>query len=333
MKLLGSVFCSATGLMLVSFAGPAFSCTCRGATLQEYYDRAESIVVAKKAGCVVSPVDSRGRCPDDEWYFDIVEVLKGSSAPSRTFHGAREFHGAKVVTVAGCGLTFQRFESFLLFLGEAGQLAGCNGSGPLDAGSDSYQYRSRVDTIREYRDGDFNDLSSPWVFANVNSTCGINHSSNGAGLSFTYIYADPEVKLELYTESVRGPEPKSGLPVLSVHLPSPHKIVEGSVFIHVGGSKWLLERRIYRPINWPSNISKNLLSRIPDRVSEVIMGPLVLDILGLMSDQTNFEITATRAQEAILVEGRTTRIADASEQFMSCLKSSPNAGENKQGAL
>lgn len=276
MKLLGSVFCSLTALMLVSFAGPAFSCTCRPITLQEYYDAAESIVAAKKAGCVVSQVNGRGLCPNDEYYFDIVEVLKGSSATHTTFHGGR----------AGCGPSLETGESFLLFLGELGQPTSCNGSGPLDAGSDSNQYRSRVDTIREYRDGVFNDLSGPWVFTDINSTCGISHASNRAGFSFTHIHAGPEVRLEVYTESVSGPEPKRGLPFLSVHLASPQKIVEGSVFIHVGAFSWSLERRVHRLTNLPSNIPKNLPSLI--QVSEVIMGPAVLDILRSMTDQMSF---------------------------------------------
>lgn len=303
-------------LMMLLFGHPALSCSCGYAMLQDYYERAESIVVAKKVACVEPLNTEHGFCPDEEWYFNIVEELKGSTTSTR-------FRGD-----AQCGLNFEVGETFLLFIGNSKRLNGCGGSGPLgDAGS--VHIKSRLQIIREYRDGVIKDFSGPWVFADNGSSCTINHLFKGGHLAINYWYADADARSSsgVMEYSVSGLKADVGIPILRVAFKYPKNIVADSASIQVRGTRWALGRQTL-------TVKLKSTEKPFDHHAEVIIGAAVFDMLEAMSKPADVVISAMRPSTTqkpsekprtpTLFKTRTSRLSAAAEQFMSCVNSTSN---------
>ncbi len=183
------------------FSGAAVASDCfyLHFTLEKDYRRADSIVVAHASGCPDSQLPISGRCPDQLYSFDVIEVLK-DSVPSRDHGGV--IQGSRKM---GCGMYFRIGHSYLLFIDENGNL-NHGASGYLSADdARSIATEERLQILRQYRDHMIEDLSGPWRFFDHGRACHVNHSFEGGSLSFSYVYAKNDYHGSARLVSSRGP--------------------------------------------------------------------------------------------------------------------------------
>ncbi|MBM0104702.1 hypothetical protein JM946_08085 [Steroidobacter sp. S1-65] len=192
-------------LLLAGLSRVASACTCRpGLSLEEHYQRADHILIAKITGCAPDRLSQDGQCRDHGWTFDTIENLKGSEARVQQRPASAGYVSDT------CDIAFKIGELYLLFL-EEGRTHACSGTGIL-SGETGARKQSDLEILRAYRDGTISKIVNPWYFSDSGWYCGIDHLlEGGAELRFGYVYGTPPVP-------VRSSADGSPTPVMTLKL-------------------------------------------------------------------------------------------------------------------
>jgi len=164
----------------------ASACSCRpGTTLEQQYEGADTILIAKISGCAPDRLSENGYCHGHGWAFETVENLKGSSAAG----GVQPSDAGSAIT--SCDISLKVGDTYLLFL-RTGRTYLCTGTGSL-SGENGVRKMREVEILRAYRDGAITRITNPWHFSDSGWQCSIDHQFEGADIRFTYQYAMPSM--------------------------------------------------------------------------------------------------------------------------------------------
>lgn len=176
----------AASLLLLVSRTNATTCASNIYTLAELYERSAGIVHSQVIGCAQDASAEDGRCPDDLYRVQTIDVLKEPN-PWQDFSG--EYKGG--IT---CGMRYQLGETYLLFFDEARRL---NSTG--SRATNQNQSNIFVETLRAYRDGKIEDLSEPWSVRDDGRSCSLEQVIFRQSISFSYFDKDawPEPKQQI----------------------------------------------------------------------------------------------------------------------------------------
>ena len=315
-------------------------------TLDEAYEQAASIVLAQITGCQRNLVSQDGKCPDQLYTYDVIEVLK-DTIPARDHSG--EFKGS---TPMGCGLIVRRGDNLLLFQDEAGKTS--TGSENLNTGNAIGNYHLKI--LRQYRDGLVSDLSGPWRFSDWGILCRVVHQFDGGGLTFRYYYAEGDYDVYLDPQigpdggmlrnddgeliynlvpnpsgqreiewSTSGPTFDQERFFLRVRFRDPDQVAERSISFSVGNETWSFFRQI--------TTTSNPLVEPNSFITDVTAGKAVEEIFEALSAPTKIVISARTtsadsespmdSESAVLnFTTRSTQFADARRKLGACIDGS-----------
>ena len=324
-------------------------CIYTSSTLEADYAKADAVFVAQVTGCAGFRLPENGRCPDELYSLDSVDVLK-ESVSSRDLGGV--IKGSKTVV---CGLVFRSGYWFLLFMDANGNPYPA-ASGRLGAADpNSTLTMERLQILNQYRDQKIEDLSKPWYFEDDGFSCRVTRNFNvirpfhniqsfiGGTLFFGYEYAQNDYFGQYRLLESRGPNGEYRLDVepgapesMSLHFEmigisygrnevdfsvsfGDLTAVEGSVSIRIADREWPLQRR---------TITYRLGDSEPQTiVVEAADNDAADEILESMSQPTDVVISAVASgiqpeltdQSPMRFEIRTTRFRGSSKEFRACV--------------
>lgn len=336
---------TAIALTVPSTPAAAWSCKGSSSTLAEDHAAAEAIVIGQVGGgCPGDALPVRGRCPDERYHIDVLEVLK-DSVPSRDFNGVYE--GREL-----CEVILHPGRRYLLFI---------TGDGTLDHGASgalkgktarTWVMQEHVRILRDYRDGKIGDLSGPWRFVDTTVSCRIVHDVAARGtISFGFQYAENEQPLrglepswdadgnveyaqgpplpdELRPEvRYEGPEPRVGEVWFHADFPAAGRTMQDAATVRVGGKAWALQTA-------QETMVIDEMDPVVRRY-EIALGDTATEILEAMRTpadvvvRTRLAAAAGRSPPAgaggeRTFETRTTQIGEAAAKFIDCIAGGPS---------
>jgi hypothetical protein len=300
---------AAMAIALSLLAEPVAACSCRAATLQNHYDSAETIVVAKVSGCAAGKPDERGQCRNREWAFQVVEDLKGAReaiTPER-----RRLGGTST-----CDLGGEMGKTYLLFLRADSKADICDGSGSLE-GDEGIRRKQDLEMLREYRDGVSKDLSGPWNYRDDGWACTIDHRFGEAAMRFAYVYAGPQP----VADDQHG---RAGFDWRSPTLSAwpVYGTMVGPTLFQVDGTEHILSRQVME-------ISLPQAASVPFARDQAA-GDAAMALLEQMAAGVEVLIAGTTANPTTRSAAipfrsvtRTTRLAAAATKFKACIAAHP----------
>ena len=341
-------------LLCVSHGAQGTSCIGPD-SLADRYRSADAIVVGQVSACAGNAVPDSGRCPGEKYQVTVLEVLK-DSIPARD-HSA-VFQG---VGEMGCGLIFRIGHQYLLFLDSSGQLMPSQnaylGGGFPGARGD----HESVAILRQFRDGDIDDLSGPWRFQDTGLTCFVSHAFDGARIGFSFNYGEQSERPMIRQEGsgpkgeviykFAGPSPQTGRPVFEAATTFTGPEIKAntlSVFVDISDRKRDIDSRVSVSVagnTWAlytvtSTLQGGMFPSPEIIVRDYQSGAAASDIVQALSMPADIRVSVTPAPRKLTGEGaavaiatrthttRSTQIVSAMPLFDACRR-----GDTRRGAI
>lgn len=292
----------------------ACSCTLESTSLENKYEWADNVLIARISGCAPDRLQEDGYCRGHGWTFETIEELKGSNAVVRVQPGDADG------VLTSCDVALKVGETYLLFLRE-GRTSFCSGTLNLSRNDDEFgeigfhEFATRqIEVLRAYRDGAIERVTGPWYFIDRGWGCAIEHQFDGAHISISYQRAWPP---EAVLWPGAGPVPEPG-PFLSV-VPLPRAVLVGPAQLQVDGKPVPLTRET---VTW---------SGADAHTREGAKGDAVLALLDAMNRPVELVFSGTRsgrggADEPFAATTHTALFRDAAARFSACMAS--HAGQD-----
>lgn len=279
------------------FSHSAAACSCKSRTLQERYEHAENVGVARVIGCASGVLTAQGDCPDRKWAFEVVEVIKGSPSGG-TFGG-----------LSTCDHQGRPGDLYLFF----DTISLCTIK-PLE-GQRADAAAKELQILREYRDGRTSDLSGHWTFNEDGGACVIAHRFDPAVIQFHYTYANPQPTSDVQIEGVPI-DPGQVVAVVSLAQSN----FSGPTQLEVGEERWDLSRRTLR-------ITTRSPAPTITITQDVIVGEPAMALLDKMTQPLDVVVTGESVWRSGSGEPtpfravtRTTRLGEAAAAFKTCVR-------------
>ncbi|TQV76016.1 hypothetical protein FKG94_15515 [Exilibacterium tricleocarpae] len=240
----------------------ATSIYCSSLDLQERYDQAHSILVAKVLACSTSQeyVQITQTCD-----IHVTEIVKGKALDTISYHS---FDGHDPLAVG---------EMYLLFLDSNDSAGVCSGAGIVDpkarevskremfealkSGSASetnrravaYHMRQQLQRLRDYRDGKRSYLKEHWIFEDNGCSCNLRQittASTQPKINVRVMYGEdlhdwistPATPVEqIFPQAGERPKPAPGGVSVLVRMPSGSRIKNKPGELIIEGTRYLLE--------------------------------------------------------------------------------------------
>jgi hypothetical protein len=273
-----------------------YACSCRpGATLEQHYEQAENILIARISACAPAKLSGDGNCRRHGWTFDTIEDLKGS----RVSVQVRPSDAG--LAVSTCDLPLKVGDTYLLFLRD-GRTDQCSGTRRLD-----HEFAvGEIGILRAYRDGAITRVTNPWHFSDNGWMCTIKHQLRDVSMTFNFQYAQSQVGLEQGAGALSRP-------ILNMTLlPTGTFDFAGPTVLEVDGDPVPLKR---------------ITGRLPRSV-DIVTGDAVIGLLDTMSQSEEVievvvsgERTTTGGRvEPFRATTRTAQIQEAALRFKACIE-------------
>jgi len=282
--------------------GVAYACSCRpGTTLEQQYEQADNILIAKISGCTPARLSADGSCRAHGWTFDTIEDLKGSHAAVKT----QPFDAGPVMST--CDLSLKVGETYLLFLSD-GRTGQCSGTRPLG----DEVVADEIEVLRAYRDGAITRVTSAWHFADNGSMCTIRHQLPDVSMTFNYQYQRSQMELAQGADALTRP-------ILNMTLmPSAAFDFAGPTLLEVDGKSVPLTR---------------ITGRLPRSV-DIVTGDAVMELLDAMTHSVEVVVSGERSTyiapskhigpvQTFRATTRTDLIEKAAGAFKACVEAHP----------
>lgn len=287
----------------------AYACSCRpGTTLQQHYEGADNILVAKISGCAPDQLSNEGYCRNHSWSFETVENLKGSDARIRVSPAAA---GTAIST---CDLALKVGETYLLFL-QDGRTDLCSGTGALSGDSGARKLRE-VEILRAYRNRTLSRITDPWHFLDSGWVCAIDHQLTGASIHFSYLYSLPPAILQQRGGTLQKPVPR-----MILRLDGPFEFVGPALF-----------RVNDAPI--PLTRTTSALPNGRKFSVDLVNGDAALALLDSMKPPAEIVVSGTRstphgASESFHTATDTAQVPELAAKFKACIAAHSDTNERQ----